>query len=66
MVVTILAVLAGLVITGGVVYAGPEFAGPLTFLLGKHAAGGVKEVHEALSSGLLTLIGVHVAAVLVS
>lgn len=66
MVVTILAVLAGLVVTGGVVYAGPEFAGPLTGLVGKRAARGVKEVHEALSNGLLTLIGVHVAGVLAS
>ncbi len=66
MVVTILAVLAGLVVTGAIVYAGPEFAGPLTGMLGKRAAKGVKVVHEALSNGLLTLIGVHVAGALAS
>ena len=66
MAVTILAVLAGLVVTGGVVYAGPEFAGPLTGLIDKRAARGVKEIHEALSNGLLTLIGVHLAGVLAS
>ncbi len=66
MVVALLAVLAGLVVTGGIVYAGPEFAGPLTGVLSRRTAKGLKEVHEALSSGLLTLIGVHVAGVLVS
>lgn len=66
MVVALLAVLLGLVATGAIAYAGPEFAGPLTGLVGRRAAHGVKEVHEALSGILLGMIGVHVAGVLLS
>jgi cytochrome b len=66
MVVALFAVLLGLVATGAFVYAGPEFAGPLTGLVGKQAAHGVKEVHEALSSLLLGMIAAHVAGVLFS
>ena len=66
MVVALLAVLLGLVATGAVAYAGPEFQGPLTGLLGRRAAHGVKEVHQALSGLLLGMIAIHVAGVLFS
>lgn len=66
MVVALLTVLLALVATGAVVYAGPEFQGPLTGLLTRRGAKGVKEVHEALSGVLLALVGLHVAGVLFS
>lgn len=66
MVVALLAVLLALVATGAIAYAGPEFAGPLTGLLGRKAARGVKEVHEALSGVLVGMIAAHVAGVLLS
>jgi cytochrome b len=66
MVMALLVALAGLAATGAVVRAGPEFEGPLTGLLSLRAAKGVKEVHEALSGGLLGLIVVHLAGVLAS
>ena len=66
MVVALLGVLLALVATGAVAYAGPEFRGPLTGLMGKRTAHGVKEVHEALSGLLLGMIGLHVAGVLFS
>jgi cytochrome b len=66
MVVALLAVLLGLAATGAVVRAGPEFAGPLAGVLGKHEAKAVKEVHEALSGALVALIAVHVLGVLAS
>lgn len=66
MVVALLAVLLAAVATGAVVYAGPEFEGPLTGVLTKRGAKGVKEVHEALSGVLLGLVGLHVAGVLFS
>jgi cytochrome b len=66
MVVAILTVLLGLVATGAIAYAGPEFAGPLTGVVGKRMAHDVKELHEALSTLLLGMIGAHVAGVLIS
>jgi cytochrome b len=66
MVVTLLAVLLGCIATGAVVYAGPHFDGPLTGILTKRNAKLVKEVHEALSGGLIALIVMHVAGVLFS
>jgi cytochrome b len=66
MVVALLAVLLGCVASGALVYAGPEFAGPLGAVVGKPAAHAIKEVHEALSSTLLVMIGLHVAGVLFS
>jgi cytochrome b len=66
MVVALLGVLLGLAATGAIAYAGPEFQGPLTGLLSRRAAKGVKEVHEFLSGALLTLVAVHVAGVLAS
>ncbi len=66
MVVALLGVLLGLAATGAVVAAGPEFEGPLAGLLTRRSAKVVKEVHEALSGGLIALIAVHVAGVLAS
>jgi cytochrome b len=66
MVVALLAVLLGIVVTGAIAYAGPEFAGPLTGLVGKRTAHAVKEVHEGLSGLLVGMIAVHVAGVLFS
>ncbi|MFT3917068.1 MAG: DUF1924 domain-containing protein [Anaeromyxobacteraceae bacterium] len=63
MVVALLAVLAGLAATGALVYAGPEFQGPLSGVLSKGGAHAVKEVHEGLSAALLVLVGLHVAGV---
>jgi hypothetical protein len=66
MVVAMIAVFLGLAVTGALVYAGPEFEGPLTGVLGKHDAKALKELHEALSGGLIALVAVHVAGVLAS
>lgn len=66
MVVALLAVLLGLAATGALVYAGPQFEGPLTGLLSRRTGKLVKEVHEALSGGLIALVVVHVAGVLAS
>jgi cytochrome b len=66
MVVALVAVLLALAATGAVVFAGPEFEGPLTGILSKQTVKDVKEVHEALSGLLLGLVGVHVLGVLAS
>ncbi len=66
MVVALLGVLLAMVATGALVYAGPEFGGVLAGLLTKRTAHAIKEVHEALSAALLTLVAVHVAGVLTS
>jgi hypothetical protein len=66
MVVTMIVVLLGLAATGALVYAGPEFEGPLTGILGKRDAKAIKELHEALSGGLIALVALHVAGVLAS
>jgi mono/diheme cytochrome c family protein len=66
MVVVLVLVLLGLAGTGALVYAGPQFEGPLTGVLTKGTAKAIKDVHEALSGTLLVLIGAHVAGVVVS
>jgi len=66
MVVALLSVLLGLVATGALVYAGPEFGGVLAGHLSKRTAHGIKAVHEACSGALLALLVAHVAGVLVS
>jgi hypothetical protein len=66
MVLALVLVLVGLAGTGALVYAGPQFEGPLTGVLTKGTAKGIKEVHEALSGTLLALVGAHVAGVVVS
>ncbi len=66
MVVALLCVLAGLAATGALVYAGPEFQGPLSGLLTKRGAHALKEVHEALSGALLGLVALHVVGIVVS
>jgi cytochrome b len=66
MVVAMIVVLLGLAATGAVVYAGPEFEGPLTGVLARRDAKALKEVHEALSGALIALVAVHVAGVLAS
>ncbi|HET9594693.1 MAG TPA: DUF1924 domain-containing protein [Anaeromyxobacteraceae bacterium] len=63
MVVALLTVLLALVATGAIVYAGPEFAGPLGSVLSRRAAHAVKEVHEGLSALLVAMIAAHVAGV---
>lgn len=66
MVMALLGVLLGLVVTGSLVYAGPEFAGPLTGHISKSTAHGIKEVHEGLSGALIAMVVAHVAGVLLS
>jgi cytochrome b len=66
MVVAVIAVLLGLAATGALVYAGPEFQGPLAGFFTKREAKAVKEVHEALSGVLVALVAVHVVGVIVS
>jgi cytochrome b len=66
MVVTMVIVLLAVAATGALVYAGPEFDGPLTGVLSRREAKAMKEVHEVLSGGLVVLVVVHVAGVLVS
>lgn len=66
MVVALVLVLLSLAGTGALVYAGPQFDGPLTGVLTKGWAKGIKEVHEALSGTLLFLVGAHVAGVVMS
>jgi len=65
-VVVLFGVVLGLVATGAIAFAGPEFAGPLAGILSKDGAHAVKEVHEALAGLLLGLVGAHVAGVLFS
>jgi cytochrome b len=66
MVLALLAALLGLVATGAVTYAGPEFSGPLSGVLTKQGAHAVKELHEGLAGLLLGLVAAHVAGVLFS
>jgi cytochrome b len=66
MVVALLVTLLGTVATGAVFYAGPHFGGALAAVLTRHDAKLVKELHEALATGLLVLVGLHVAGVLFS
>jgi cytochrome b len=66
MVVALLCVLAALAATGALVYAGPEFQGPLSGLLSKRGGHALKEVHEALSGALLGLVALHVIGILAS
>jgi cytochrome b len=66
MVVTVLLVLLGLATSGSLVYASGAFRGPLSGLMSKGTTHDIKEVHEALSTLLLVLVGVHVAGVLAS
>jgi cytochrome b len=66
MVVALLVTLLGTIATGAVFYAGPHFEGALSGLLTKRNAKMVKELHEALSGGLIGLIVMHVAGVIFS
>jgi cytochrome b len=66
MVVALLLVLLGLGATGALVYAGPEFEGPLSGLIGRGGAHAAKEIHEGLSGALLGLLALHVVGVVVS
>lgn len=64
MVVTLLATLVTVTVTGVIVSQGPEWSGPL--LMSKSGAHAVKEVHEAAAWALPVLIFFHVAGVLLS
>ncbi|MDP1821684.1 MAG: DUF1924 domain-containing protein [Archangium sp.] len=64
MVVTLLATLVTVTVTGIIVSQGPEWSGPL--LMSKSVAHSVKEVHEAAAWALPVLIFFHVAGVLLS
>lgn len=64
MVVTLLATLLTVALTGVVVSQGPEWSGPL--LMSKSTAHAVKEVHEAAAWALPVLIAFHAAGVLLS
>ena len=66
MVVALLVTLLGVIVTGAVVYAGPEWGGVLAGALPKRSAKAVKEIHEALSGGLVFMVGAHVVGVLLS
>jgi cytochrome b len=66
MVVALLVTLAAVAATGALVYAGPRFDGPLAALFTRREAKALKELHEALSSGLIGLVVVHVAGVIAS
>lgn len=66
MVLALLGVLLGIVATGVIVRAGPEFEGPLTGIAGKRTIHAVKEVHEALAVLLVALVAAHVVGVVVS
>jgi cytochrome b len=66
MVVTFLATLLTVTVTGIAMALGPEWSGPLTGLVSRDGAEAVKEVHEAAAWLLPVLIALHVAGVLVS
>jgi cytochrome b len=66
MVVALLAVLLAATATGAIVYAGPKFHGPLSGVLTRGTAKALKEVHEACTSTLGVLVGLHVGGVLFS
>jgi mono/diheme cytochrome c family protein len=64
MVVTLLAALLTVTVTGILISQGPEWSGPL--LMSKATAHGIKEVHEFAAWSLPVLIALHVAGVLLS
>ncbi len=64
MVVTLLATLVTVTVTGILLSQGPEWSGPL--LMSKSFAHGVKEVHEVSAWALPVLIALHVAGVVLS
>lgn len=66
MVIALLVTLVGTVATGVIFFAGPHFEGPLTGLMTKRGFKLVKELHEALSGGLVALVALHVGGVLFS
>lgn len=66
MVVTLLATMATLGVTGMLMALGPEWSGPLAGTLSKSAVNGLHEVHEGAAGLLPVLIGLHVAGVLLS
>lgn len=67
MVLVMLAILAATTVSGIVLLALEENAGPLASWLGGSGGGGwIEEVHEALANVMLTLIVLHVAGVLVA
>jgi cytochrome b len=66
MVMTLLATLATVTVTGIVIALGPEWGGPLAPMLSKGGAHAIKEVHEAAAWLLPVLVAFHVAGVLLS
>lgn len=64
MVVTLLATLLTVTVTGVVISQGPEWSGPLA--MSKATAHAIKEVHEVAAWTLPVLIALHVAGVLLS
>ncbi len=66
MVVTLLATVLVVTLTGLFTALGPEFGGPLSALLSKDGAHAVKEVHEAAAWLLPVLVVFHVAGVVLS
>lgn len=66
MVVTLLAVLAGTVVTGALAYGGAEWDGPFRAFIGKGLGHDLEEVHEFLAHSLLFLVPAHVIGVIVS
>jgi cytochrome b len=63
MVIALLVFLAATVITGLLVYAGEQQAGPLAGMLSKDTGESIEEVHEIVSNITLALVIAHIAAV---
>lgn len=66
MVVAFLVVLAGLVVTGSLIFMGPEWGGMLAETFSRRDMKVIEEVHEGFAGALLVMIGAHVAGVIVS
>lgn len=65
MIVLLLACLAALVLTGLVVWGGQENNGPLSAVVGYKLGSFTEEIHEFFAGLLMTMIGIHLAGVLV-
>ncbi|WP_205853214.1 cytochrome b/b6 domain-containing protein [Zhengella mangrovi] len=61
MIVALLAVLAGLAVTGLAVFGGVLKSGPLAWLVPFETGWSLRELHEVLAYGLIALIGLHLA-----
>jgi cytochrome b len=66
MVILLLVFLAVTVVTGLIVYGGEQQAGPVAGMFAKETSEAVEEWHELFANITLTLIFLHIAAVILA